>query len=434
MAQEENKSTTDSTVEMYPFRTNSNDTSIGNQEYVTNSLNENDLNMDNEIDEDVTDEVRAARADVENTRAELTSTIDALKDKLSPASLVAEAKEATIGAAQNAVSDAVESAKEVAHNVVDTAKEVASNAAAVVQGVASNVAASISGVVDTARNAVSGAAHDAGETAKNATQSVKDASHSVGETAKGAGATIVDTIRLNPIPAAITGIGLGWLIMSIRRQNAATALYPGGAGYGGSSVADRFVSSTDEYGQDNLTMSGASRIDAAKEKLSDVKDSVAQHAGDIASTVSDKASGIAHTVSDKASGIAHTVSDRASDLAHTVGDKATAFGGQAKDTAQSAVSATGTYITANPLAAGAIALLIGVSVGLLVPATEKENQLLGETRDRLKDQAAEQLHQVADKVTSVAQTAFDGAKQTVKDTVETVKTEAQNQGLTGSPA
>jgi ElaB/YqjD/DUF883 family membrane-anchored ribosome-binding protein len=113
------------------------------------------------------------------------------------------------------------------------------------------------------------------------------------------------------------------------------------------------------------------------------------------------------------------------DLAHTVGDKASALGGQVKDTAQSAVSATGSYITGNPLAAGAIAVLLGVGVGLLVPATAKENELLGETRDRLKDQAAEQLHQVADKVTNVAQTAFDSAKQSVKD-------EAENQGLTGA--
>jgi len=418
-----------STTGSSPFVTGTNYTNTENRDYITTPVIDPDADTDTE--EDVTDEVRAARAEVENTRAELSGTIDALKEKLSPANLVAEAKEATVGAAQAAVGDAVDSAKEaahnavdsakeVAHNVVETAKDVAASAAGVVQGVASNVAATISGAVDSAKSAVSGVAHDAGQAAKNATHSVKEASHSVGHSAKGAGATIVDTIRLNPIPAAITGIGLGWLIMSIRRQNDTTATY---GPYGRSSSADRFASTTDEFGQNNFATSGtltgtdaSSRIDAAKEKLGEVKDSVTQHAGDIASSVTDKASTLAHTVGDKAS-----------DIAHTVGDRASALSGQAKDAAQSAVSATGDYITDNPLAAGAIALLIGVGIGLLVPATEKENQLLGETRDRLKDQAAEQLHQVADKVSNVAHTAFDSAKQTVKE-------EAENQGLTGANA
>ncbi|MES2462496.1 MAG: DUF3618 domain-containing protein [Armatimonadota bacterium] len=454
MAQDDNRESTEVTTtraagtssETYPFVTGTNYTNTENREYVTSPLSDPDV----DADEDVTDEVRAARAEVENTRAELSGTIDALKEKLSPANLVAEAKEATVGAAQSAVGDAVDSAKtvahnavdsakEVVHNVVDTAKDVAASAASAVSGVASNVAASISGAVDTAKTAVTGAAHDAGHIAKNATHSVKGASYSVGHTAKGAGATIVETIRLNPIPAAITGIGLGWLIMSIRRQNDTSTSY---GTYGGGSSADRFASTTDEYGTNNFATSGytapgsevPSRIDAAKDKLVDVKDSVTHKASDIAHTVGDKASGLASSVSDKASGLAssasglaQTVGTKASDIAHTVGDKASAFGGQAKDTAQSAVSATGDYITGNPLAAGAIAVLLGVGVGLLIPATEKENQLLGETRDRLKDQAAEQLHQVADKVTNVAQTAFDSAKQTVKD-------EAQNQGLTGSAA
>jgi len=433
----------------YPIVTGSSYGSADNRDYTESPVH--DTSADVDLDEDATDEVLAARAEVENTRAELSGTIDALKEKLSPANLVAEAKEATVGAAQSAVGDAVDSAKvaahnvvdsakEVAHNVVDTAKDVAASAAGVVQGVASSVAATIGGAVDSAKSAVSGVAHDAGHAAKNATQSVKEVSHNVGHTAKGAGATIVETIRLNPIPAAITGIGLGWLIMSIRRQNDATTQY---GTYGGSS-ANRFASTTDEFGQNNFATSGystqgsdvTSRLDAAKGKLGEVKDSVATHASDIASTVGDKASGLASSVSntasglassvsDKASGLAQTVGTKASDIAHTVGDKATELGSQAKDTAQSAVRATGTYITDNPLAAGAIAVLLGVGVGLLVPATEKENQLLGETRDRLKDQAAEQLHQVADKVTNVAQTAFDSAKQTVKD-------EAENQGLTGA--
>ena len=48
------------------------------------------------------------------------------------------------------------------------------------------------------------------------TTSVKEAT--VGR-AQEAGSTIVETVRANPVPAALTGIGLGWLYMSARRQS-----------------------------------------------------------------------------------------------------------------------------------------------------------------------------------------------------------------------
>jgi hypothetical protein len=38
--------------------------------------------------------------------------------------------------------------------------------------------------------------------------------------AQGAGSAIVESVRANPVPAALTGIGLGWLLMSARRQSA----------------------------------------------------------------------------------------------------------------------------------------------------------------------------------------------------------------------
>jgi hypothetical protein len=55
----------------------------------------------------------------------------------------------------------------------------------------------------------------------------------------------------------------------------------------------------------------------------------------------------------------------------------------------------------NPLAVGAGALLLGAVVGLAIPETEKENELLGETRDSVMDKA----QQMAKTATSRAQDA-----------------------------
>jgi len=388
--------------------------------------------MDRRTADEIADEDEAspdvvqARAQVEHTRAELSDTIDAIKEKLSPQNLMAEAKEAAVEKAHDAVSGAVDSAKEMASGVVNTAQEAIGSAVEAAKSVAS-------GVADSASRVIGGAAH--------AMDSVTPTLRSAGETAKGAGATLVDTIRLNPIPAAITGIGLGWLIMSIRRQNE-TRDYQGStrgdnyqtnAGrYDSTTVpynADRFASAADEFGGQtgtsnnyatantvSSTTSEPSTLDTVKDTLGDAKDKVAQAASSVGQSVS---------------GAAQTVAHSASDLAHNVSDKASALGSQAKDYGQRAVSATGDYYQTSPLAVGAIALLFGAAVGLLVPSTEPENRWMGETRDRLKDQAAQQLHEVADKVQNVAGAAMDKAKTTV---TETVQQEAKNQGLTTASA
>ena len=94
----------------------------------------------------------------------------------------------------------------------------------------------------------------------------------------------------------------------------------------------------------------------------------------------------------------------------------------------------------NPLALGLVALVLGVLVGLLLPETQQENTLMGPRRDQLAHQAQDTVKELAQKATVVAQTAQDAAKDAlgkagdaakdaVAEAVETVKTEAQHQGI-----
>jgi len=114
---------------------------------------------EDELEADEQD-VAATRAQIEQTRSELTETIDAIKVKLNPDRLVQQAKEtvreATVGRAQEAMSQAMDTARETVGGAVDTARE--------------------------------------------------------------AGSTVMDTIRQNPVPYAMVGIGLGWLWMESRRR------------------------------------------------------------------------------------------------------------------------------------------------------------------------------------------------------------------------
>src|SRR5713101_4343171 len=96
------------------------------------------------------EDLDTARAQFEQTRAEMGETIDAIKERLNPQKLMGQAKEsvreATIGRAQDAANAAV-------------------------------------------------------------------------ETAKDTGTTVAGFIKENPIPAALTGLGITWLLMSARKQN-----------------------------------------------------------------------------------------------------------------------------------------------------------------------------------------------------------------------
>jgi hypothetical protein len=94
----------------------------------------------------------------------------------------------------------------------------------------------------------------------------------------------------------------------------------------------------------------------------------------------------------------------------------------------------------NPLAVGLVALVLGVLVGLLLPGTSQENALMGTKRDELKQQAQDKVKGLTQKATVIAHTAqdaaqdalgktTDAAKDAFTEALDTVKEEAEHQGL-----
>ena len=71
-----------------------------------------------------------------------------------------------------------------------------------------------------------------------------------------------------------------------------------------------------------------------------------------------------------------------------------------------------------PLVLGAIGVAVGAALGAALPATEHEDELMGETRDQLKHGAAREGRRQAEKARDVADAAYGAAK-----------TEADRQGL-----
>jgi hypothetical protein len=63
----------------------------------------------------------------------------------------------------------------------------------------------------------------------------------------------------------------------------------------------------------------------------------------------------------------------------------------------------------NPLLVGAAAILAGAAIGGALPQTEKENDLMGDARDRLVDRGKEAAREATDSVREVAQAVQDVA-------------------------
>jgi hypothetical protein len=272
------------------------------------------------------------RAEIEQTRAEMSGTIDAIQEKLNPDNLKEQAKEmvreATIGR-------------------------------------------------------------------------VEDMADQVGQTAKGYGSGLIDTIKENPFPAALAGIGLGWLFMSGRKKSQDYANYRGRSYYYDAPIGGnpRYSGFSDYSDRDW-------RYYENRQQESGLTDKVADTARTARDRVGDVAGGAAEQVGDMARGARDQVGAVAGGVQQSVGEAGDWF----DDT-----------LRQNPLVVGAAAVVLGAAIGMMVPETRQEHQMLGQARDNLMEKAGEAVQQTMGKVQRVAQEAGSAARQ-----------EAEEQGLAGS--
>ncbi len=208
--------------------------------------------------------------------------------------------------------------------------------------------------------------------------------------AQEAGSGIVETIRANPLPAALTGIGLGWLLVSARRQSSGQERYRDRA-YGYPPAYDRVPPDYDyppryEEGRGTSGPSAGQAMERAR---------------------------------DGVGGTATQAQDRAGQAASQARDRVSRLGDQARYQAQRASGGFQRMLRENPLAVGALAVGAGAAAGLAIPQTSQEHEVMGEARDTLVEKAQETAQDAQQRVQRVAGEAQSAARE-----------EAENQGLT----
>jgi hypothetical protein len=255
-----------------------------------------------------TDEIRS---DIEQTRADMSETIEAIQDRLRPGHLVSQAKET--------VRDAT----------VGKVKQVA----------------------DSARSSLRSRGYRS------------DYGRSYGN-------TVMDRIRENPIPAALAVASVAWIALKGNgrsRSRTSPAIY-GSTADGEAYVRETVISEDIDEGSwsDEQPFSRGTRSTA--------------------SGISDGMRGATARVRRATAGTRD-------------GLERVARG--------------------NPLAAGAIAAAVGLTIGLALPETDRENELMGEARDtvvnRAKDAARGAAERVQDAATRVQDVAAETARSMTSD-------------------
>lgn len=201
----------------------------------------------------------------------------------------------------------------------------------------------------------------------------------------------LDVIRANPIPVALIGLGVAWLISN------------------NTGMTDRVAD----------TASDMSR------RVSDTASDMTRRAGELATGAAQKV-GLAGS-DDRALGhTGHPMVDRTGEHSegwvHQMSDQASGALRSARDTSSALLSRVGSYAGAdgvsdtfhrNPLIIGGIGIMTGALIAALLPMSQVENELLGETRDdlwqRAEDFGEEAVQRVREAATEAAVRAVDAA-------------------------
>jgi len=233
--------------------------------------------------------------------------------------------------------------------------------------------------LDDAKQAIKSEAIEAKDAVRDAArEKVGAAVETVQDTVSEGGRSVLQFVRANPIPVALTGIGLTWFLFGARRDRGARyrpydELDPYDA-------EDYYASGPDTGGMRSRSRRAAQR---AKRGMAEVTQTVQGKAESLA----DNAGQLAHRAQDSARTVARRAGDRADRLADDVRYRAARTGDRAREIYRD-----------NPLVVGAALAVAGTALGLAIPLTQREQDLLGGASEELVREAQGMARGALDKV------------------------------------
>ena len=333
-----------------------------------------------EMEEEVDPAVEAThiRTTIEQTRADMSETIDALQVKLDPERIAAQVKEKV----RETASDAVDAAKQSVRDATIGKAE----------RMVSNVADKISDMTGISRREF-----------------------------RESGSSLVDYISSRPLAFSMIGVGLGMLAFSGRRESDRYS-------YGGDSrerdYARPYTSRSDVYGSPyegaryGRADYGATRGPQYDYEGSGRRDSTSD------SGIVESARNMAERASEAVSSAASTVKEKVGDVA----DYASEVPAQVRSQARVASYRAQRTIDENPMIAGIAAFAVGAILGLSLPETETENRYMGEASEDLTERIKSVAKETSETVQRVVKQTGEALKEQSQGPVDTVKRAAEEVG------
>ncbi len=239
-------------------------------------------------------------------------------------------------------------------------------------------------------------------------------------------------VKNNPIPLALMGVSLAWLMAGPKTSVASYAqssdeTYPlatttgnlrrigppeaeGDARYSHFSDASggRFKALTDKTGRRAGHFVDASGktyrgfADATGRQIHEIRDEAGNLFDDASGWVSDTW----QSITDKAGNASQRLS--------SAGSSATDMGSQLNE-------AVLKHFKDQPLVGGALAFALGAAIGAALPHTQTEDEALGETSDRLKDSVSAEVSKTVDRVGEAAADVYQKTVSVASDVHDTAR-------------
>jgi hypothetical protein len=298
---------------------------------------------------------------------------------------------------------------------------------------------------ETIRAEIKGRYEEAKSTVRDATIGrVENMMEHAGHGVRSAQRTVVDTVRENPVPAALAFIGLAWLFANRRKDNGSVRPYRGpreldeayyterrrehamrrepfaGESYGG---YGQFASTgyatrgSAPYPNGIPNGVGGHAYGTGAEHEGGVLDEAAQRAKDAAEGARHAAGEAYDRVREGARDIGHRAEESFHTLARRTQETGERIQATARDQAHRVEDRFNETLEQNPLVLGALAVAAGAAVGAILPRTAKEDQLLGSARDELLHNVKETAQSAASKGKEIAGELGQEAKVRVKEEI-----------------
>jgi len=212
---------------------------------------------------------------------------------------------------------------------------------------------------------------NATERVKNATtEKVKQMTNTAGDAAdRLMNNGFMETVRENPWPVALIGIGAAWLWMKGRSDS-------------GQYSTGRYAYGDDDYPRDRSDVENDWRTRTAPTRMVYSSGEYAEDAG-----------------------YEEAGNNRDSSVSAYIGDVRST----ARRTTRRAQNTFDRVLRENPLALGAAATIVGAAIGMSLPATDVENEWMGDARDTVVERAREAASSAAERVESAAEQVKDAA-------------------------